>query len=402
MRPLFWLALLGALLFGWMIWRLAVLQDNVRLLIAEMGPPPSVPAPERHRAPAASPLYPTPADETLVAAAGAPVPAGSPGTFPSPSRQGGHRQIAHDPDALASLPLSSIATDSQATGPSAATLHSAKAPIRTDIPSIRPDPFNLAETAFTRLQAGDRREAADYFQRALTEGPDHPQAELWRAQLRGLNKRLSISAYWLARDEAAATILPTQPVFGGSQYGLAASWTLDPLARQPVSIEARMTGAPAQGGQPGIAEALVGAGWQLFGRAVPKLVVEQRIALGDGGINATQIRLSGGMATDQENALDASVYADVGIVGWRDRDVFAGGQGFTGYRLRDGLSIGAGAWGGIQRAGNTISVLEIGPALRAQVPIGAATLDLRASYRRGIAGNAANNDGAALTVALGY
>ena len=275
-------------------------------------------------------------------------------------------------------------------------------PARTQAEAASDPAFVLASSAYSALAAGDRRRASEDFARALSLAPAHASANLWRRERQALEKRVFADAYVALREDAPARFASEQPVFGGSQGGLALRFDLDPLARGPVSLIARAAYAPSRRFTPASAEAAAGLAWRPLGRQGPAIALEHRFALEGAGRSDLQLRLSGGWASAPETPVDVSVYADAGVVGISERDLFAAGQAYAGYRVRNAISVGGGGWAGWQRDrfGDS-DVVEAGPAARLRLPLGPTTLRAEASYRFSL-GSDGPPDGPALTLSASY
>lgn len=261
-----------------------------------------------------------------------------------------------------------------------------------------------AEAGYRLLTTGDRRGAAENFRTAVAESPDDPRAAAWDAQRKLLEERWSGSAYTFLRASGASGATAA-PVLGGGQSGALLAWSLDPLARQPVSAIARVSVA---NGDADSAQGAIGLSWRL----TPNLSVaaERLVPLANGGRAAWNLRLAGGYDTPerpgQGHWFDLSAYGESGVVGERSRDLYAAGAIRAGERFaaapRVGVWAGAGLWGSVQRSlGVTSSRLEAGPALRLTLaaPV---LLALSADYRIRIAGNALPDSGPALTVSTSF
>lgn len=270
--------------------------------------------------------------------------------------------------------------------------------------------FAAAEDAYAALARGDRRHAADRFETAIDGAPAHPNAGLWRTALQQLRRRWGFDAYSLLRDGGGSIAANSRPLLGGGQSGARVGYTLNPLARRPVEIFARLNVAQDGFDVDGrSAQAAIGAAWQPLGRHGPSLGVERLIAIRRGGRNAWAARIAGGAAhtANARLPIDLSAYAEAGVAGLQQRDLFAGGQAYALYPLRiddtTRVTVGAGAWGSTQdSAGGRLSRVEIGPSAQITRRVRGGSVELRAEYRRRVIGNAAPGSGPAITVATRF
>lgn len=101
--------------------------------------------------------------------------------------------------------------------------------------------------------------------------------------------------------------------------------------------------------------------------------------------------------------LRAEAYLAGGYVGGANGTPFAGGQvrvdRAVGELAGTALRIGGGAWGGAQRG---VRAIDLGPAARAEIPVGTHRLTIEAGYRWRVAGTAEPGSGPALTVSTGF
>lgn len=196
-------------------------------------------------------------------------------------------------------------------------------------------------------------------------------------------------------------------MLGGGQSGAAVSYTIDPLARRPVSVVARIAAAAAPNGSIDreATEAALGLRVQPFPGVPVAIDVERRIALGAIARNAWAARLSGGTSGVVKVAnrpVNLEAYGEAGIVGFKaDPDYYAGGQGRGATPLfslgRVSMDAGAGVWGGVQHGfGLTASRLDLGPSARFIVKPW--TFSAQVDYRFQVLGNALPGTGPVLTV----
>lgn len=272
------------------------------------------------------------------------------------------------------------------------------------VPSQVSAAYRLANRGYDALRRGDRRLGTKYLTEAVALDPADPQAAVWMADVRRLTKRWSIAGYTVARKESTGLATAASPVLGGGQTAVAVGYTLDPLAKRPLSVMGRLAAASGtrQGIDSSTAEAALGVRYQLFeGLAVD---VERRFALGTFGRNAWSARVSGGLNRSLDVAgrpvtLDA--YAEGGAIGITAPDFYGGAQlrGATPVATIGKVAIdgGAGMWGAAQQGyGQTISRFDIGPSARFRLepwPVSA-----QIDYRIKAAGNANPGSGPVFTV----
>lgn len=120
--------------------------------------------------------------------------------------------------------------------------------------------------------------------------------------------------------------------------------------------------ASTSGGAPG-SQVTAGVKWQVL----PQLSAsgERLFAVAHSGRSAWTVRAAGGLA-HRFGLVLADGYTEGGLVDFRHTDWFAGGQGraalpFNFWRLR--VEPGIGVWAGVQKAGGTVSRVDLGPTL---------------------------------------
>ncbi len=284
-------------------------------------------------------------------------------------------------------------------------------PPRSDAPAA-PDGDTLATTAYAALANGDRRAAAMLFDAAAAAGPADPRRADWQRARRSLGRHWSGEAAVLLRD-AGATGPLVSPILGGGQVGANLAYTIDPLARHPFAVVARLnTALRAQKGallSPGLdggsAQAAIGIRWTAYPGVT--ISAERLQALGHDARSDWTLRIAGGAAhaaTAQGHA-DWSGYAAAGVLG--NGDSYAGAQARLAMRLtpagRIALVAGPAAWGSIQRTATaTTDRVDIGPSVQMRINTGDIGFDVSADYRARIAGNAAPGSGPAITVSARF
>lgn len=263
----------------------------------------------------------------------------------------------------------------------------------------------LAAQAYARLAAGDRRRAARLFDAALAAGPD-ARAGQWRAERRRLGRRWSGGVFSLLRDAGDAgnsgIAGAATPVLGGGQTGATLAFAIDPLARRPVALVARVNAAIGAGAalDRRSAQGAIGVRWQLLPQA--SLSAERLIALGADARDDWVVRLAAGGAA-RHGRIEVTGYGEAGVIA--NGDVFAGAQGRAVGRALVGpvaLSAGAGGWASVQAAGTTTARVDVGPTLAASLPLGTATLEVSADWRFRVAGNAAPGSGPVVTLSTRF
>ncbi len=430
--------LLGMLVLGWMLGRLPAVLDDTRAeregLAAALGAAgPSQPArdaasggqPRRDEREAAA-LAARVATEVAVAVADATVARLLAAGWGPPPRDTARAPL---PAPAAAPPETVVRVIAEARPPDAETLAALgwrlppageaaareaappTPPAAPAAPSAPPDDARarahaLATLGYRQLREGDRRQAVQSLSRALLLDPEAPEAAAWAADVRRLSKRWAVSAYSLSR-EGTGDPLAASPVLGGGQAGAAVSFTLDPLARRPVSIVARMASAAGPDGvlDPATAEAALGLRWQPLPGIPLALDAERRIALGAFARSAWAARVSGGSggrARIGTVPLLWDAYGEAGLVGEKRLDLYGGAQARGAVPLfalgNVSLDAGAGLWAAGQRTGELATGrLDFGPSAR--IALKQWPFSAQVDYRVKAAGNAEPGTGLALTVA---
>lgn len=280
----------------------------------------------------------------------------------------------------------------------------------TPVPTINPGAqhaHQLATDGYAALQAGDRRKAASLLQQAVETAPNAQGAPQWRADAAQLTRRWSIAGYMLSRSGSGANDpLAASPVLGGGQAGVAAGYTLNPLADARVSVIGRATAASKSNGalDNETAEAALGLRLQPF-RGVPFAIdAERRFALGWVARNGWAARISGGTTEDVRlggRVVRVEAYGEAGAIGFKDTAIYAGGQMRGGTPVltlgKIAMDGGAGVWGATQKDyGRTVSRLDVGPS--AQFRIEPWPFRAQVDYRFRTAGKALPDSGPVITV----
>ncbi len=279
-------------------------------------------------------------------------------------------------------------------------------PLVAEAPSAA---FGLAAQAYVRLAAGDRRGGAALLTQALAEDPDEPNASQWRADLKRLKKRWSLEAWVLLRDGGTTNVATAAPVLGGGQAGSTLAYTINPLAKQPVSLVGRLSVASVGRAfrstqyDPGTQQYALGVAWRPLPWA--QLSAERLIAGGYLARNAFAVRAAAG-GGGAWGPVDWRAYGETGVIGPARPDYYAGGLARAGWRLpswsRFHWSVGAGTWGSVDAGAFTAWRLDAGPSLAADFTLGRQTLELSADWRFRVAGNTLPGSGPAVTLVTRY
>ncbi|MGB7406708.1 MAG: hypothetical protein WA906_13545, partial [Pacificimonas sp.] len=311
MRPVIGLSLFLAVLLGWLLWRSVAAFDATTTLLAGLEP-----VAEREADPTQTARTDISKGEeeprlNMTALAGSSSPDAtirSDRVVDLTARNSRRTaQLAALDEAVDRAQTSQIPTQS----PQLAAPRT-PAPPQMDVAKPIEPKFDFAAAAYRALAQNDRREARLQFGQALEQQAGDPRADLWRAELSALEKQWRFNAYGVARDGTGAVGLTRDgPGFAGAQLGIGAAYRIDPVARRPVDLEARLVHTPAQAGADAVAEATVGASWRPFGNGKPMVAVERRIAIDGPARDAFQIRAAGGLAGGGAR-FDLRAYADAG------------------------------------------------------------------------------------------
>ncbi|MBB6228238.1 hypothetical protein FHS79_002423 [Polymorphobacter multimanifer] len=414
-QPLRALALLGAAVVGWGAARLPALVSERALLQASLLAPDmgagAGPVTDAGSAAAAVvpglPVgpppgwgWPVPVDRPYPVYIQVPYPVAAPAPAPAPAAP----NWVWPPQAPVPAPEQGVEQGAEPTG-----LDSSRAsPLSPPRP---PAAGVLAEAAYARLKAGDRREAARLFDAAFAADPDaidSRQAQ-WHRDAAALRRRWFGEGWALVRaapiDPAAG--LAALPVLGGGQIGAQLGYTFNPLGQMPVALIGRLNaGTDATGAvDRRTAQAAVGLRIQpLPGVAV---AAERLISAGDLARDDWLVRLSSGgekaFRLGVPWTLDA--YTEASLLG--NGDWLIGSQVRSRARLwqRPGLDVtaGLGAWSSVQSTGGgTIGRTDIGPTAAVRVNRRRLVFAVSADYRQRVAGTAAPDSGPVLTVSTAF
>ncbi len=261
---------------------------------------------------------------------------------------------------------------------------------------------DVAAQAYRLLASGDRRGAVAAFDAALALA-DAPRRAQWRAARDRLLRHWSGDAYVLVRAAGLAGAA-AGPVLGGGQSGASLAYALDPLARRPLAIVARLNTASDAGGAPraDTLQAAIGLRWQI--RPGFSISGERLMAIGELARNDWTLRVAGG-GDGHVQGLVWNLYGEAGVQ--------AAGDGFAGGQARltkpviekRGVTVlaGIGAWGSVQGDGQVHAErLDIGPSVAATLARGPITLNLSADWRFRVAGSALPGSGPAVTLSAQF
>jgi len=393
-RPLRALALLVALLGGWVAGRWPAMEHDVAQLAAATDRPADrLPTPQAVRRAVALPFAVSAVMPAPIPTVAARLPS-TPAVMRATARS---RPMAGTPH---SLPATAVAMER----PDAALATSSIASAAGATPFAPPARVPAGATAFEQATrayveiAQDRRAAARDFAAAIAADPQAAQAGAWAIARRALTRRWSASAYTVVRATGAADP-GVSALLGGGQSGGQIAFTPDPLAIRPVSLTARLSAANDRA--PADAEAAVGVRLQL--RRGLSISGERIVAAGPQGRNAWTARVAAGGAWTVRR-IDIASYGEAGIVTTAPLAAYAAGTARASYPVvqTHGLTIaaGGGVWASIQRGGADVDRVDLGPGVRlgsTSFPV-AATLD----YRFRVAGNARPGSGPVLTVTAGF
>jgi hypothetical protein len=200
--------------------------------------------------------------------------------------------------------------------------------------------------------------------------------------------RLQLSAWALLRGSPGPGNLATGGTLGGSQVGARLMYNFSP------SLAASLRSSSSVGGVR-YAEVAAGVRWKPLANVPVAFNFERRQALNRwGGRSAFALFAEGGLyQTPVFGIASLDLYAQGGVVGLKNRDLFFdGGATFT-RPLWKKWSAGLGVWGGMQPG---LYRVDAGPRLSYEFGRG---IRIHADYRQRLAGEAAPSSGPALTIA---
>nr|WP_301286956.1 hypothetical protein [Sphingobium sp. OAS761] len=219
------------------------------------------------------------------------------------------------------------------------------------------------------------------------------------APLGAATDRWQASAWLLWRpDHSDVTDIATAGRLGASQAGTRIAYRLTAGAHAPASAYARASVALEQ---PAAPELAAGIALQPDSAIPVSIAAERRIALGKGGRDAFALMAVGGFGPTPVTAgIAADGYAQAGVVGLRQRDIFVDGKLSLLHPLPGtGLRIGATLSGGVQPG---IGRLDIGPEIRLRLPLPRMPARLSVEWRQRVAGHARPVSGLAVTIAADF
>ncbi len=254
-------------------------------------------------------------------------------------------------------------------------------------PPPEPAPaFRLAEAAYARLAAGQRRQAAALFDAALAVEPENRQ---WQRDRAALRQRWQLGGFSLLRDGAGGGPAAS-PVLGGGQMGASIAFLPDPLARRPLALVARANVAAGSAGvQAETAQAAIGLRQTL--RPGITLSAERLIALGSATRGEWTLRLAAGGETGR-----FSGYGEAGVLG--SGGLYGGGQASARLFRLGPATLAAGSWASLQTGVPDVWRVDVGPSVSAQWR----AVRLQADWRQRVAGNAAPGSGPVVTLSAGF
>lgn len=202
--------------------------------------------------------------------------------------------------------------------------------------------------------------------------------------------RLQLTTWAMLRGKegigAPPRSLATGGTLGGSQAGARLTYRFSPA----VAASLRTTSTV------GTSQSEVAAGVRFTPlRSIPvAITAERRQAIGDyGGRSAFALFAEGGIYGQSLWGFDIDSYAQAGVVGVRDRAMFADGAlAFTRPVYRQ-FSAGFGIWGGVQPG---VHRVDAGPRLSYRVR---PNIKVHLDWRQRLAGSAAPGSGPAVTLA---
>jgi hypothetical protein len=199
------------------------------------------------------------------------------------------------------------------------------------------------------------------------------------------------SAWLLWRSGGGSSAdLATVGRLGGSQAGARIDFDLMPRSSGRLAAYGRATTALQS---PEAPETAIGLSYQPIRHIAVSLAAERRIALD------TQARDAFG-PKPVAGPIEASLYAQTGMVGLHKRDLFIDGKfsllaPIKGSPLRVGLSLSGGAQPDVER-------LDIGPEIQFRLPLPAIAARIGIEWRERVAGQAKPASGLAVTLAADF
>jgi hypothetical protein len=206
--------------------------------------------------------------------------------------------------------------------------------------------------------------------------------------------RFTLSAWSLFRPNSPNKSQSLGGQLGGSQVGMRGTALVAEVA--PGIAFFGYGRASRALTQPRSSEAAVGIGLRSKILGGTEVTIERRIGLGRGGRNAWATGVNGGFY-DRPVAkrVTVSAYGQAGIVGARQRDVFADLEAMTNYQLGPAIDVGAGFWVSAQPG---LTRLDVGPALTVKPKIMKRRFRVSLQWRQRLAGNASPASGPAFVL----
>ena len=212
-------------------------------------------------------------------------------------------------------------------------------------------------------------------------------------------RRLGIYAYSFWRTGLPEGAAAPAAQYGGSQSGLIATYQLTAADQPELVALIRVAATP---GQSADQEVALGLRWRPV-RSLPITVSAER-RLRTNSPDQFALYASGSL---QNILLPGGTtglgFAQLGIVPGKQNNIFYD----AGFRVDrkittisgSDVSVGAGIWTGGQRGASRV---DVGPAIRSDLAIGALRIDIAADWRFRIGGNASPRNGPALTLSAGF
>ncbi len=201
--------------------------------------------------------------------------------------------------------------------------------------------------------------------------------------------RLSMSAWAMLRREPGGPSLAANGMLGGSQAGARILWRFNKRFAASLRTSAPIGGV-ARGG-----EVAAGVRWQPLAQLPLALTAERRQAFGRGAASSGFALFAEGGVYERPiiAGFNLDAYLQAGVVGVRRHDLFVDGSATLMRPVWRQLSVGMGAWGGMQPG---LSRVDVGPRMTWRV---GRSMRVHADYRQRLAGSAAPGSGPVLTLA---
>lgn len=207
------------------------------------------------------------------------------------------------------------------------------------------------------------------------------------------------SAWLLWRSGGGSSAdLATVGRLGGSQAGARLDFDLTPRSSGRLAGYGRVTTALQS---PTAPETAIGLSYQPMRHLAVSLAAERRIALDAEARHAFALFLVGGFGpAPVAGPIEASLYAQTGMVGLHKRDPFIDGKLSLLAPIKDSpLHIGLSLSGGVQPH---VERLDIGPEIQFRLPLPAIAARIGIEWRERVAGQANPASGLAVTLAADF